>query len=69
MSVILKNLLKRYVVANVGDKFELDLKVCNLSADKKKAIQMRCHDFIVEAVKQIDKRIDKTTMKQLHKIS
>ena len=47
----------------LGDKFELDLKVCNLSADKKKAIQMRCHDFIVEAVKQIDKRIDKTTMK------
>lgn len=47
----------------LGDKFELDLKVCSLSVERKKTIQQRCHGFIVEAVKQIDKRIDKTTMK------
>ena len=47
----------------LGDKFELDLKVCNLSAERKQAIQQRCRDFMYEAVKQIDKRIDNTTMK------
>ena len=49
--------------AKLGDKFEYDLKLSKISPERKIAIQQRCHDFILEAVKQIDKRIDRTTIK------
>lgn len=47
----------------LGDKFEYDLKSSTLTSDKKLAIKQRCLDFMHEAINQIDKRIDKTTMK------
>lgn len=49
--------------AKLGDKFEYDLKASSLSAERKTAIQQRCQAFIHEAINQIDKRIDNTTMK------
>ncbi|MPC21849.1 hypothetical protein E2C01_014851 [Portunus trituberculatus] len=30
----------------LGNKFELDLKICSLSAERKRAIQQRCRDII-----------------------
>ncbi|KAK3888432.1 hypothetical protein Pcinc_007559 [Petrolisthes cinctipes] len=49
--------------AKLGAKFEYDLKASNLSAERKTAIQQRCQAFIHEAINQIDKRIDNTSMK------
>ncbi|KAK4322674.1 hypothetical protein Pmani_006575 [Petrolisthes manimaculis] len=47
----------------LGEKFEFDLKRSKLLPEKKLEIQRRCHDFLIEAINQIDKRIDNTTMK------
>ncbi|KAK3893224.1 hypothetical protein Pcinc_002910 [Petrolisthes cinctipes] len=47
----------------LGDKLEFDLKNSILAPEKKFDIKDRCQKFLVEAINQIDKRIDKTTMK------
>lgn len=47
----------------LGDKFEYDLKSSTMTSEKKISIKQRCHEFMHAAINQIDKRIDKTTMK------
>lgn len=47
----------------LGEKFESDLRCSKLPTEKKLEIQRRCHDFLIEAINQIEKRIDNTTMK------
>ncbi|KAK4301906.1 hypothetical protein Pmani_025977 [Petrolisthes manimaculis] len=47
----------------LGDKLEFDLKNSLLPPEKKFDIKKRCREFLVEAINQIDKRIDQTTMK------
>lgn len=47
----------------LGEKFESDLRCSKLPPEKKLEIQRRCHDFLIEAINQIEKRIDNTTMK------
>lgn len=47
----------------LGEKFEYDLKCSSLVPEKKLEIQRRCRDVLLEAINQIDKRLDNTTMK------
>ncbi len=52
-----------YNDCKLGEKFEYDLKCSSLKLDEKKSIKIHCFNFLTEIIKQVDQRIDNSTMK------